>query len=282
MAQANSLGYSEQGLIYPASQVKEIDALSIPLVSTTSSTAVTAAGSATITVASATNIYVGSSLYIDTGTQQEIVIVTALSGTSVTAVFTKTHSGTYVVTLTTLRQTIAIADPTNAGSFASVVAKAGASSGALSTQNFIDSARVPITFVSDSQTIAATAETLLPFTLTRALVGVGTQTSYTVPAGKSFRLQSITFVIIGLPAAGLGNSTMVVRMRGNPGGTAVVGSQLLLSLPTAPIGNGNAVALSASPGSDFEISTGESICFTTQVASASFLSISVDVFGYEF
>ncbi|SRR5579883_104542 len=79
-------------------------------VNTTSSTAISSPGSQTIQVASTTNIVVGQSLTIDEGhANQETVTVTGMvqaqtaHGNTITAVFTKTHNGTYPVTSGTPR-----------------------------------------------------------------------------------------------------------------------------------------------------------------------------------
>ena len=71
---------------------------SAPIVFTTSSTAVGAAGQATITVANAAFIRPAMQLAIYGGTgTAEIVTVQSMAGTSVTAIFANTHSGTYTV-----------------------------------------------------------------------------------------------------------------------------------------------------------------------------------------
>lgn len=60
-------------------------------VSTTLSNAITSAGSQAATPASMTNIVVGSTLTIDIGDLQETVTVTAVTASTFTATFTKTH-----------------------------------------------------------------------------------------------------------------------------------------------------------------------------------------------
>lgn len=70
--------------------------------STTSSTAVTPASPVTpqnITLASATGFTALARVVVDVDARQEIVTVQALSGATLTALFTKTHSGTYPVTV---------------------------------------------------------------------------------------------------------------------------------------------------------------------------------------
>lgn len=68
------------------------------VVSTTTATAVAAAGTVTITPASMTNIGLEKALIVDTGASQEVVTPNAVTATTFTAKFTKTHSGTWAVT----------------------------------------------------------------------------------------------------------------------------------------------------------------------------------------
>ncbi len=67
---------------------------------TSSTTAVTAGTTQAITVASPTDIVVNTSLVVDVGDEAEVVIVKAISGSTVTAAFTKAHSsGGYPVAI---------------------------------------------------------------------------------------------------------------------------------------------------------------------------------------
>jgi hypothetical protein len=69
---------------------------------TTSSTSVTHEAPPVpkaITLADATGFSAGDRVVVDVDARQEVVTVQALSGASLTALFTKTHSGTYPVTV---------------------------------------------------------------------------------------------------------------------------------------------------------------------------------------
>lgn len=71
-------------------------------VSTTSVTTVSEPSTptpATIVVASATGISAGCSLVVDVDSRREVVTVQNVSGSSVTAIFSKAHSGTYPVSV---------------------------------------------------------------------------------------------------------------------------------------------------------------------------------------
>lgn len=65
---------------------------------TTSATAVTSTTTATtIVLALGTGFATGIRVHVDAGPQREVVVPQSVSGTSLTARFTKTHSGTYNV-----------------------------------------------------------------------------------------------------------------------------------------------------------------------------------------
>lgn len=69
---------------------------------TTSSTAVTGNSDpspSTITISNATGFATGQRVVVDVDTRRETVTIQNLSGTSLTALFTKTHSGTYPVAI---------------------------------------------------------------------------------------------------------------------------------------------------------------------------------------
>lgn len=64
---------------------------------TTSTTAVTAAGPVVLTLASVTGLASGSRVVLDVDTSREVVTVRAVSGSTVSVVCAKLHSGTYPV-----------------------------------------------------------------------------------------------------------------------------------------------------------------------------------------
>ncbi len=100
-----------------------VDTALFSIVATTSSTPVTAGSTQTITVASATNIVQNMWLTIDTGTPTETVKVTSISGTSVTALFTNAHTGTYIVTANVNRQITSLGSPSTQTQIAEVDAQ---------------------------------------------------------------------------------------------------------------------------------------------------------------
>lgn len=88
---------------------------------TTVVAALASTGSQTVTPVSMTGIYLGSGLSIDAlGANAENVVVTAVTGTTFTAVFTKTHPANYTVSNTADRQVMVNGDPTNIAAMAAV------------------------------------------------------------------------------------------------------------------------------------------------------------------
>lgn len=66
--------------------------------STTSATAVTSTSTpTTVTLASGTGFASGVRVHVDAGPRREIVVPQSVSGTSLTAMFSQPHSGTYLV-----------------------------------------------------------------------------------------------------------------------------------------------------------------------------------------
>jgi len=64
---------------------------------TTSATAVSAAGPTVLTLASVTGLASGSRVVLDVDTSREVVTVRAVTGSTISVVCAKTHSGTYPV-----------------------------------------------------------------------------------------------------------------------------------------------------------------------------------------
>jgi len=66
-------------------------------ISSTTATATIASGSRTVTPSSMTNIAAGTVLVVDLGTSQEAVTVTSVTGSTFTATFAGSHSGTWAI-----------------------------------------------------------------------------------------------------------------------------------------------------------------------------------------
>src|SRR5690348_14104294 len=99
------LGYNllSQGQIYIGTAAIFEQVIQVYLgagATTTSSTAITGDGTPkSLTLALATGFSSGARVVVDVDGRQETVTVQALSGTTLTALFTNTHSGSYPVTV---------------------------------------------------------------------------------------------------------------------------------------------------------------------------------------
>lgn len=71
--------------------------LSSSVAATSSSTTISAAGPTTLTVASATGLVAGMKIQLDSDSQRETVSIRNVSGTTLSVICKKTHSGTYPV-----------------------------------------------------------------------------------------------------------------------------------------------------------------------------------------
>lgn len=97
--------------------------LSSGLLTTCSQTIVASLNPQVVTPASMpAAIAVGASLSIDSGVAQELVTVTAVTGSTFTAIFSQNHSGTWNIStpLYTLAQIGAVQDPTDVVTYAAV------------------------------------------------------------------------------------------------------------------------------------------------------------------
>jgi hypothetical protein len=277
----SGLGYQDQAL-QGLLNAKVVEAREFTLVNTTSSTAITAVGTATITVGSATNIAVDQNLTVDTGTNQETVLVTAVSGTSVTAYFTKSHSAGFSVVAKVLRQPCIIADPTTQAAMVGVTAKGVQQPYGLQTVEMNNAGRNLMTLVCDAQTIGSTSETLLSFVQNLGTVAT-TGNNYTVSTGKTLRIQSVN--VMASNTSGTLTPTAVsssIRMRVNPSGAVTTSSALRASVQTGLISaqsNGNPPFGIAG---EMEIPSGWTIGFSRQDTTASLLIVTVSIIGYEF
>lgn len=284
----NSLGYGDQSYQVGVPDVKAVDALQFAVVNTTSSTAITAVGNATITVASIAEIVVGMTLYIDSGTKLEAVTVLSITGLTFTAFFTLTHSGTYAVSLSVLRQNVIFGDPNTLGNLAAVVAKGTQGAFAIATQNLRDSGRNPIFLYADAVVIASTTETLVPLQIISGM-SASAANFYNVTAGKTLHIQSLVATWI---STGTTNTRSTLRTRVTASGAVVAGSQEIMTIPSGFLNNtgtgigGTAVNESdranfAFPGG-LELPSGAGIAFTRTDTTASQIALSLSVVGFEY
>jgi hypothetical protein len=157
----------------------------------------------------------------------------------------------------------------------------------VTTQDLKDAGRSLRTITLDSFAVAATTETLNTMSFSTDNGTLTTGTSYTVTAGKRFRVQALSLSLHTIA----GNTTAVtvlVRMRVNNAGAAIVTSPLQLIIPIASI-----AAANQSSGPDiipipdgWEFVAGAGIGFTTTcpgfVATAAAPKVDITLIGYEY
>ncbi|MGI9091543.1 MAG: hypothetical protein ACR2GG_10625 [Gemmatimonadaceae bacterium] len=143
-----------------------------------------------------------------------------------------------------------------------------------------DTARVPVTMTVSGQA-SVTSEALLNMTRWR-LGATTTATTYTVPAGKVFRIQAIQFgVRFTTPSATVTFGSTTFRIRAVASGTATATSAILHQDSKLAASN------VATPNSDLEIGDGLDLPAgynfgVSHAASATGLSEDVLIVGYEY
>ena len=274
-ASNNGLGFNDQSF-QGLSNIKTVECYEFLQVNTTSSTAITSTGSNAFTVASATNIAVDQQLSYDTGSSQEYVVVTAVSGTSITATFSLTHASGAVVTVKVQRQAVVIGDPTTIGALAGVTTKGVQTPYALQVTDLTNCGRALLTFVSDPATVASTAETAITCVQNLNFVQLTGETYYTVSSGKIARIQQL--VVSGSSA--MTAATVQFRVRGVASGTPTTSSPIFLTQSFYCAGGGG-FEIPLLNG-ELELPSGASIMLTRQDSLASVVSLSVTLYGYEY
>lgn len=132
-----------------------------------------------------------------------------------------------------------------------------------------DAGRIPVVFFVESLAGAA-AEALITISESINVATIVTGTSYSVPAGKTLRLDSISVSFVSTSTTA---NTTKIRLRANAAGAAVIGSPIVWSCPrigwpTATfIANETAAYTMSFPGG-FEFPAGTGIGFTHIEAAA--------------
>ena len=276
MSASNSgIGYSDQSF-QGLGNIKTVETYEFLLVNTTSSTIITSAGSNNFTVASATNIAVDQVLSYDTGSSQEYITVTAVSGTSITASFTKVHASGASVVAKIQRQAIALGDWNTRHELAGVTTKGVQAPYALQVVDFTNCGRNPLFISADLSSVGATSEETIFVTQNLGFTQTLSAARYSVSAGKRLRLQQI---MLSASATGTVCSTQF-RMRVVATGSATTTSPLYLShaLHLDSAGVMNAQLLRG----EIELQSGNSIMFTRQETVANAIRLSFTAYGYEY
>jgi hypothetical protein len=174
-----------------------------------------------------------------------------------------------------------ISDPSTGTNIAAVQPKGTQGTFMLCVQDAKDTGRTQVSFTLDA-VAGVTVEALATMAITKGLVAQTPATSYTVTAGKTLRIQSISVTILATAATAL--TSAKVRLRGALSAFSAT-SPILIALATTPA---SASALAGADGSieqDFpdglEI-PGGAIVGLSQVVSSTSSAVTVTVVGYEY
>jgi hypothetical protein len=155
---------------------------------------------------------------------------------------------------------------------------------AVGVQQFKDAGRSRVTFTADAVT-PATSETLVTFVKDVAGTATTAQTTYSVTAGKTFRVQAL-HVYYALTSTTL--SEVRVALRENTGGACTAASTLAVRLGAGvPATTATSVNHEAGTQADFTIPDGlefpaaDSLCLSAIATSAS-SAVTITLVGYEY
>jgi hypothetical protein len=149
-----------------------------------------------------------------------------------------------------------------------------------SVQELKDAGRTRITFTADRVTPAAT-DTLVTFVINNAGTATTAQTTRTVTAGKTFRVQSI---YIGVAASTTTAVSVRFALRENTGGACTASSAAVAMLnaatPAAVAAEGSSGAEQSFPDG-LEFPAADSICISA-IGSTATGTLTASVVGYEY
>jgi hypothetical protein len=125
---------------------------------------------------------------------------------------------------TVQREVVVIGDPATGTQYAEVTPKGTQADNALGIQHLHDAGRTPITLYVDSIS-GITTEALATLNIIKNFVAQSTATSYTVTAGKIFRIQEIR-----LSCANSTSTAVIARARVRVASTVLVSSPIVYDI----------------------------------------------------
>jgi hypothetical protein len=167
------------------------------------------------------------------------------------------------------------------------VAKGIQATNAVSVQDMLDSGRAAKLITLDSFAVAATTETLNTIAISTDGATPATGNSYTITAGKRFRVQSIVAALHTIA----GNTTavnVIVRIRVQSTAPAIVSSplQMVIVIPGIATANGASTPVNVPIPDGWEILPGAGIGVTTTcvgfVATTAAPKVDVSIVGFEY
>ena len=136
--------------------------------------------------------------------------------------------------------------------------------GPLAVQEVKDIGRTPKHITLDGYQTVGTAEVLNTLSFSSALGAVTTGTSYNVSAGKTLRIKGLIASLM-TTAGNTTPATVIVRLRTNAAGAAVIGSplQAVFSLEGVTAANNGASPVALAFGNGIELPAGAGLGLTT-------------------
>jgi hypothetical protein len=181
------------------------------------------------------------------------------------------------------RQRVVIADSTNAANFATVDNSGNLqvkTNGVIASKNF-SSADVPrttlIIWCDDITGVAS--ETVLSCSINKAGTVTTSQTSYTVTAGKTLRISSLSAFITGTTTTAAGAKVRIRQAASGVAATSPVIASVGVGMPVAVATASNGNQLNFAEG--IEVAAGQQICLS-QLATSTASKISACLIGFEY
>lgn len=218
--------------------------------------------------------------------------INAVSSSASSPQTTTTANGLYRLTPGGVQQIRANMSAFTSGS-ASILFRASTGVGGtfanqiLPTRNLQDTSRSVRTITLDSFAVAATTETLNTMSYSTDNGALTTGTSYTVTTGKRLRIQAIVVALHTIA----GNTTaaaVIVRLRVNNAGAAIVSSPVQLVIPVAGIAAANGatdmVLVAVPDGWEFVAGAGIGVTTTCAgfVTTTAAPKVDIGIIGFEY
>jgi hypothetical protein len=185
-----------------------------------------------------------------------------------------------VGTNTVERQRVVIADDATAAAVVHVETKGAQGVYGLTTQDFKDSGRSPVTLWVDDLTTGVTTEGMASVVMWRGGSSATSTNAHTVTAGKTLRLTSFS---ISCRAVGATAGATRARLRSNSGNVTTTSAVVAALAAGTPAASTNSTGFNAvSFGEGYEIAAGVSFSISHIESATNTVGVTYCVTGYEY